>query len=283
LMNAFAKVLVVLVLLLSAGFAASQMLLYSKRANWRAKFEEANARLQAKAEQAKDLSEKLEIAIRQRDELKAKKDAEIARLKEDITSRELQIAKLEREKENLQDTWNTERQRVNKLEERLDAKDQQIDQLKARVAELGGDLKDYMARVEQLQQELRERQGRIEALDAQVAQLEKEKRQLTQERDNLETVIAGLEERGIHVAWEAVPVIDAKVIRVDNQLGTAVLNKGKKDNVKVGYPFVVYRGNEFVAKVYVLEVTDTESFARVDRTLEHLPLSVGDDATTRIQ
>jgi len=281
-MNVFAKVLVVVVLALSAGLALSQMMLHAKRVNWREKYDEAAAKLQQKTQEAQELAQKLKVAVNERDQLKARKDAEITRLQEDLATKDAEIAKLGRDKETLQDTWNKERIRVANLEQRLDVKDGQIEELRQKALELGEELKNYMARVEQLEDLGRQKDQRIQALDAQVAQLESEKREIAQEKSRLEVLVEGLVSRGWPVYVTDVPAIDAKVVRVDNELGAVVLNKGEKDQVKAGYPFTVYRGNEFIAKVYVMEVHDTHSLARVDLDIERKPMKIGDDATTRI-
>jgi len=282
-MNTFTKVLVVLVLLLSAAFAATQMMLYSKRVNWHEKYEKTDAELTEKTKLATELNDKLQATIRERDDIKARKDSEIARLREDLDTRDQEIAKLGGEKEKLQDIWTQERTRVTKLEERLDAKDGEIQELRTRGQELADSLKNYMTQTEKLEQLNAEKDSKIGALDKQVAQLEKEKKQAIQHSDELDTILANLEKRGFHIDREPVPVVDAVVSRVDNDLGAVVLNKGKNDQVEPNLTFTIYRGKQFIARVYVMEVYEGHSLARVDRSLEYLPMEVGDNATTRIQ
>ena len=282
-MNTFTKVVVVLVLLLSAAFAATQMMLYAKRVNWREKYEVTDAKLTEKTKVAVELNDNLQATIRERDDIKARKDSEIARLKEDLGTRDLEIARLGREKERLQDIWTQERTRVTNLEERLDAKDGEIQELRTRGQELADSLKNYMTETEKLEQLNAEKDSKIGALDKQVAQLEKEKKQAIQRGDELDTIMANLEKKGFHFDREPVPVIDAVLARVDNGLGAVVLNKGKNDQVTPNLTFTVYRGKQFIARVYVMEVYEGHSLARVDRSLEYLPMEVGDNATTRIQ
>jgi len=282
-MNTFTKVLVVLVLLLSAAFAAMQMMLYSKRVNWREKYEVADDQLRQKTKQADELNEKLQSTIQERDDIKARKDSEIARLKEDLGGRDLQIAQLNREKEKARDEQALLVQAVTKLEERLAARDGEIQELRKSGQELADSLKNYMTQVEKLEQLSAEKDAKIESLDKQVAQLEEEKKEALQRGEKLERTLADLAKRGVYIPPEPVPIIDAIVARVDNSLGAVVLNKGKNDQVEINLPFTVYRGKQFIARVYVMEVHDGHSLARVDRTLEYLPMQVGDNATTRIQ
>ncbi len=281
-MNPFVKVLVVAVLLLSAAFAVSQMLLHSKRVNWRDKCEVAEATLEVKTGQADKLDKDLRETVRERDDLKASKDAEIARLEEDITTKGLEIEELDREKESLRTYLDERRIRVRTLEGLLDTKDEENKRLTQKAGKRDEDLQGYMAQVEDLEKDGRENADTIDGLNDQIAALEKEKSGLTEDRDALELVIAGLEERGIHIPLEGVPIIDAKVCLVDQTLGAVVLNKGKDDGVKVGYPFTIYRDEKFIAKVYVLDAREGQSLARVDKALKYWPMEVGDSATTLI-
>ena len=282
-MNTFAKVLVVIVLLLSSGFAISQMLLYSKREMWRGRYERVQQQLDTKTEQLEQSTEEAERLRNERDRIKQTKDSKINRLEEDIETKNLQISKLERRNEKLQTSVDQARARVANLEERLDDKEGVITELETKVDNLDGSLKQALGKVENLSEEVRAKANQIDELDQKIAQLQKEKRKVVQEREDLESMLAQLEAKGIHVGTTEVPIIDAKVIRVDNELGAVVINRGKKDGVQVGYPFTIYRDEQFVARVYIMEVHEDYSLGRVDKQLAQKAAKVGDEATTRIQ
>lgn len=282
-MNTFAKVLVVIVLLLSSGFAVSQMVLYSKREMWREKYDVAQQELEAKTARAEELSEQLEDVRSERERIKQQKDTRINRLQEDLETLNLTVQKAERRNENLQTAVDQARTRVSKLEERLDEKENVIAELREKVSDLDSSLKESLAKVENLNEEVRTKTNKIDQLDKRIAELQQEKRKVVQEREDLESMLAQMEAKGIHVSTTQVPVIDGKVVRVDNELGAVVINKGKESGVKIGYPFTIYRNSNFVAQVYVMEVHEDYSLARVDRQLAKNQLEVGDQATTRIQ
>ena len=100
-MNAFTKVLVVVVLILSGGFAASQMILYAKRADYREKYDQAAAQLETQSKLARDSQAQLKEAGRSYDILKSTKDEEIARLKSEVETQGLTVITLTREKEGI--------------------------------------------------------------------------------------------------------------------------------------------------------------------------------------
>lgn len=282
-MNTFAKVLVVIVLLLSSGFAISQMVLYSKREKWRAQYAEKARQLDRKTTQAEELADRVDELRTDRDQIQKQLQGKVNDLQDDLEARGLRISDLERRNENLQTTANQTRERVTNLEERLDGKDQVVTQLEEKIEELDTSLKDRMAEVEDLNDQLRQRGNKIDQLDKRIAQLQQEKREITQEAEDMESMLAQLEARGIDVGAIQVPVIDAKVVRVDNELGAIVLNKGENSGVKIGFPFTIYRESEFVARVYVMQVHEDFSLARLDKQLAKTEMKVGDEATTRIQ
>jgi myosin heavy subunit len=282
-MNTFAKVLVVIVLLLSSGFAISQMVLYSKREMYRAKYAEERQQRTKLEDQLETKTEQVDEIRIARDQIQQRLTSQVNNLKEDLQDAELQISDLKRRNENLQTTASETSTRLNNLVDRLNEKDGVIDQLEQKVEDLDGDLKDALAKVENLDETVRTKENKIDQLDKRIAELQQEKRQIVQEREDLESVLAQLEAKGVHVGTTEVPIIEAKVVRVDNELGAVVLDKGKEDNVQVGYPFTIYRDSEYVARVYVQQVHEDYSLARVDKQLAQQDTKVGDEATTRIQ
>lgn len=282
-MNTFAKVMVVVVLLLSCGFAVSQMALYSKREMWREKYVETRDQLEDTSSRAEDLEDELSDVRSDREQMKQRKDREIKDLEEKVENKDLEITKLERDNEDLETDLKDARNRMESLGDRIEEKNGVIEELESKVAELDESLKDKITDNDELKDEVREKTNRIDSLDEKVAELEEQKRKLAEEREELESVLSQMEARGIHTDISEVPAIDAQVVRVDNEVGAVVLNRGKNADVKVGYPFTIYRGQEFVARAHVMEVHEDYSLARIDKELTWKDLETGDDATTRIQ
>lgn len=78
----------------------------------------------------------------------------------------------------------------------------------------------------------------------------------------------------------APPPIDAFVLDVNRNLKLVVLNKGKKDNVKEGYTFDVYRGSQYKGRVRIQDVQETMSSGLI--LSEKTAITNGDSATTTL-
>ncbi|MBS3762007.1 MAG: hypothetical protein KGZ25_01765 [Planctomycetes bacterium] len=283
-MNAFAKVLVVFVLLLSTGFAVSQMMLYQKRTQWRGKY----ATVKKKYDEAEKKKEKyykeLQSTLSSKDQLKNSLKREIANLTDKVDAANDRIGTLSKDKETLNDRLTDRINRVKDLETQVGQKNGIIDQRDATIGKLKKGQQALLNQVANLESTVADRDKKIDALDGEIANLNEEVAKVKNERNQFESQLAELERRGIHTGRKPPPIIDAKVARIDKDLGAVVLNKGKESKVRVGFPFIVYRDKRFIAKVYVMDVQENMSVARVDRSLGiPSPLRVGDNATTRIR
>ncbi len=289
-MNALGKVLVVFVLLLSAGFAASQMVLYAKRDKLLDKYEYSQEQLQAfkqEVEGPEGLRVKLKEVTSDRDAIKNRLELEVALLRRNLESTEAQIKDLEADKSGLHDAWKDQQIRADKLDERIEELDVVIAELQEKRKGLDSDLKDRLADIEGLKESIDGKDTEIAALNSTVTQLKEEAQAISDDNKVLSATIAYLQSIGIHVepGWK-VPVIDAKVVQARNVDRVVVLDKGSKDGVKPAFSFTIYRGEGvFVAKVNVVEVKENLSVGLVEEGTyeEPLDLRVGDDATTRMR
>lgn len=70
---------------------------------------------------------------------------------------------------------------------------------------------------------------------------------------------------------------DAKVVSVKSDSNVAVLNVGARDGVKVGMPFVAYRGDQAIAKLLVVEVRKSVAGVVIqEQTKTKEPVQAGD-------
>lgn len=77
--------------------------------------------------------------------------------------------------------------------------------------------------------------------------------------------------------------IRGKVVAVDTKLGLVIINAGQRHGVKAGYPFILFRGSEYIGKVLVEDVpTPDACAARYIKNLMRKDAEVGDDATTKL-
>src|SRR5262249_15754978 len=110
-------------------------------------------------------------------------------------------------------------------------------------------------------------------------------RENAQLRDKVSTLEKRLDEIGLdQVVFDRIvhepPAIDALVLSVDGKLRLVVLDKGKRDEVKPGYVFSVYRGSTFKGQVKIQDVKETTSCGLIVNVRSEIV--AGDSATTQL-
>jgi chromosome segregation ATPase len=115
-----------------------------------------------------------------------------------------------------------------------------------------------------------------------IGDLEGEKVALTEKVSQLETRVQMVYAKtGIRAdEIEAQKPIDALVLSVDKGLKLVILNKGKKDEVKQGYVFEIYRGSQYTGQVKVQDVQDGMCSGQIIN--EKSAITSGDSATTTL-
>lgn len=284
-MNAFAKVLVVFILVLSVGFAVSQMMLHSKRINYSAKLAEAQTKIQ-------DLQGELEEETKQLADLTAKYDTDINRLQDDLgrlkteeTKLNEQIKDVEAEKLKLHENARNLAAVLDKQQDIIKAKEGEISKLRTIGADLTKRLNEHQKKIGDMNATILAKEEKIKQLLASVQEWKSKHLLARKERDSLHAIVERLSALDIRVPLDDVKAVDAKVARVDREHGAIVINKGKQDGILINYPFVIYRDRDFIAKAIVLRVADNLSFARIEpgSKAEGKEVNVGDDCTTRIR
>lgn len=115
-----------------------------------------------------------------------------------------------------------------------------------------------------------------------IGDLEGEKMALAEKVESLETrfqvamKVAGLKASDIM----AQPAIEALVLDVKSDLKLVILNKGKKDEVKVGYVFDIYRGSQYKGQVRIQDVQEGISSGLILHQKDSI--GRGDSATTAL-
>jgi len=113
-----------------------------------------------------------------------------------------------------------------------------------------------------------------------IADLEKEKMGLAEQVETLDTRLAVITKKTGVNANEIFtpPQIEALVLDVKKDLKLVILNKGKKDQVKVGFVFDIYRGSQYKGQVRIQDVQEGMSSALILNEMN--PIGRGDSATT---
>jgi chromosome condensin MukBEF ATPase and DNA-binding subunit MukB len=135
------------------------------------------------------------------------------------------------------------------------------------------DAQDDRARIE----------GDLKRANDDIAEKERQLAELSAARDNLDAQMKALVAAGVDVAniiGNAVPSLEGKVSMVGP--GFVVLSIGENEGVKVGYPFHVYRGGDYIGRVIVDKVLPDSATARINMTNQGASFQAMDSATTRL-
>lgn len=286
-MNIFGKVLVVVIFLLSIGFAVAQMILFTERTQYREMYEDSSAKLNRTEGRLGETERDLEELRTEFDNFRGAKRREIENLESEIEGKETDIMRLQRDREEQSAQLTKAQQNKEALIGNLNRKDEIIEQHESRIAELDERVKERMDEIDGLEENISEQRALVNEKRNNIARLEEEKENALTRLQDRERQLAELEARGVHVDIIApLPPIDGHLSRVDNEIGVAIINRGSDHGVEINFDFVVYRENDFVARLYVMDVYPNHALARVDRDvtdLQEQPMEVGDNVTTRIR
>ena len=284
-MTFWAKLLVIIVLVLSIAFAAASGVLYAKRTNYRGQLEKAQA-------QAKTERDGLSKQINQLEGRAADADKTVADLKMKVVNRENDIKQLEKTQKILEGG-------KAKLELRLadaSANEKTLALSNKALADTNTDLR---ASYDKIKTESEKYRADLHVERTKTAKLEKNVTDLTDERDGLKVGLAGatkklatqdeilaeLADRGIEPMtvirhMRIIPDIKTKVASVDLENRIVVLNAGTEQGVKKNYEFTIFRDDKFVATVNVFDLQDSYCAARIVTGKGEIRL--GDNAWTRL-
>jgi len=282
-MSAVAKVLVVLVLLLSAGFAASQIILYGKRENFGQLYLET-------AQQLKDTSGKLaetQKALSDKttafDTQKEQTSTEIASLESALADERTRVQDLNAQLERMTTAVQQLTAANQDQEQRLQVREQTVEQLRATVSERDQTIKDNLDKIDELQNTIAQRDATIGELTHELNQTKKTNVQLAESEQRLQDTIAGLIQRGIEVEPALAPAINGRVIQVDLAIGAAVIDRGTAAGVKPNTQFTIYNDGGYVASLITHQVQDTLSVGKVQMLAPGKQVQVGDRVTTEVR
>jgi len=288
-MNTVSKVLVVVVLVLSAAFAVSQMMLHGRSANYGKQMEDVRSKLTTAQDVADTTTKERNDSREMYDKLQANTSAKIDELTTRVKALVDERTALSVEKTNLQDAYTVERAETTRQRDLSAQKDLLIGDLHKTRDQLSEEVRAGKGEIASLEDKLRAQGKQVEALEATVADLTAQNRDLASENQGLARMVARAKELvpSLHLGVEAVPIIDGTVVRVPEAagvVGAVVINRGSKDGVKVNIPFTIFRDSKFIARVNVQDVQETLCIALVERGMlkEGMQIQVGDSATSSV-
>lgn len=282
-MNAVTKVLVVLVLLLSAGFAASQIVLYGKREDFGAKYLETAQQLTDTTQKLKQAEGALHDKTVEYDQFKVARDTEVQALQNSLADEKTRVRELSADLARMTTSVQSLTTANQEQEQRLAVRDQTVEGLREIVTERDEAIKQNLDKIEELIAGGGEKDATIGELEHQLNQVKKANVELAESEKFLHDTIAGLIRRGIEVEPALAPAINGKVIQVDAVVGAAVIDKGAVAGVKPNTQFTIYNDEGYVASLVIHTVQDELAVGKVMLAAEGRQVSQGDKATTEVR
>lgn len=285
-MNALAKVMVVILIVLSAAFAVSQMILHARRVNYQQLYRKTNTELQSAQTENKELALQLEERTRERDghvEALVKLKTDFNAAKEASGDR---IIVLEGKASVLQTRLDALNKDVSRLADLVETQGIEIDNHKTAYAELHADYTGAEGRIADLLDDLRAGDDTIVGLTGRLDDLTVQHAQLRDDKARVDRILGDAIERGFQLHLDDMLLVHGKIVNVDDDGLTAVIDKGSTDGVKMGYVLVVYRDDFPICKVNIVEVLENLSVARLKAPGlfdEKAPIRLGDNVTTRLR
>lgn len=282
-MSALAKVLVVLVLVLSVGFAAAEIVLYGKRESYGKKYVD-EAKRHADTQQKLDQAQRtLADMTRGRDQDNEKSKSQILALNTSLAAEKTRTADLSRQADNLTTSVQSLSDGAKQLELGVANRDNTIQELRGVLSERDEAIKENLANIGQLQKAVAERDGTIGDLQYELTETKKAYAKLSESEDQLEAILAELVRRGVDVPPVPLPIISGRVVRVDVEHSIAIIDKGRKAGVKPASEFTIYNEQGYVAQIVIQEVQPDVSLGQIRVLADNKQVQQGDVATTAIR
>ncbi len=289
-MNTWVKSFIVINLLLSALFSAYSMVLFANRQDYKAKF----------LENSKEMKEKVLIL----NEDIAKKAALIQKTQTDVESLQIELQQAISKRDEYSQELKSRVSEVSALKQDVEEKDARHDKLSDNYHKKSEELRDVQDQLEKareiaqgartlmidLREQIVEYEKKRGEISSELAQVKSDKKGVEEKLEQKEWMIKRLYDKGINVAEliagaaEPDQPIHAKVLSVRSDVNVVLLSVGKKDEVKEGYRFTVYRGDQYIGKVQVESVYPNYAAARIISELlqKDQMIREGDNASTRV-
>lgn len=280
-MSAIAKILIVLNLLLAVAFLGAAATFLGQQENWKLKHEQLTERTTTEIQGLNDALASARNDQRTAEQNASQAQADLKAVRDRFEQKESDyttlskshnelIAKYDTLSKTYQDIVNQNKTLQQEKNALIDDKDAALTAKRAAI-EAQNNAETEQKRLE----------GELADVRGQLAELNKKMMAMADENESLTIQLQAYQERYPALTDLVVPPkIDAQVTGVDNDLNIVLLSVGRDDQVKPGYSFTVYRGNEYVGKIMIDKVEKDYASGYSVKELQKHPIEVGDTATT---
>ncbi|MBI4612615.1 MAG: hypothetical protein HY720_03305 [Planctomycetes bacterium] len=286
-MSVFAKIFIVLNLVLSVLFLGIASTVLTQRADYKRQLEE----------KVQELQRQTDTSTKREEDFRTRNDS----LVEDIKSYQASLEGLQKENDslkgdNLKLSRRLDQQALlfNALQANFDSQKTVLDNVakeNARLNELitqeEKDLAEYKDAMERAKNQAYVAMAEVQRLQEDGLAKDQQIRDITEQLNEFKSKIEHLKAQGIDVerlAEVKVPKpLDGKVVAVNADVLLCMVNLGEKEGVEKGMVFTVYRGNSYIGQIVVDQVYPDMCSARIDPRFLKEQMREGDDVTTRIR
>jgi hypothetical protein len=288
-MSLLGKIFVVINLILALVFLGVTSALHYSQNDWRLAAETNHQRYQkvVEAKNAEIAAHKgtIETLQRSNDSLTAQNTTlrdNIKQREDTLTAKGEEFNKARSDLEALQSTNKS-------LIDANTAKDSEIKDVRASLDRVTGEMNVALGNKETAESQVARLVQQKAALEKDLGEVRKSYSDTKQQLLDMNLAMEELQRQGIPVDTLLVnhrplPPINGKVagVKSDVQPALVLITVGKDDKVEKGYPFTVYRGAEFIAKVIVEKVNADSAGCRVLFNAPGKTIKAGDDVATRV-
>ncbi len=281
-MSLFAKIMVVVNLILAVAFLAAAGTFLNATQSWKAKHDTV---VETTTTSIADLKAQAENQQQQKDTALAAKG--VAEGRANSAEDKLQM---------LQDSNATLNSHIAALESSQQTLANAQGDLQTKNSELQGIIENQRGQLSTSESEKRAALDRVATLEESLASSEQAaadansaaaaqeaaNKGLTDQNDALATRIAMMENEHGASSRQPMKRVDGVVQKVDNENDIYILSVGQSDGVQVGYEFTVSRGNEYIATIVVDKVFKNHASARTKSGLKRKAAQSGDSAATHL-
>jgi organic radical activating enzyme len=288
--NTLSKVFVIVNLVFAVAFCFMTLTLYSKRVDFKSKWEQERA---SHGQTKVDMGNQIDKLTTERDALSRSLDKEQQKVKELVETNANLNEDLKQKAEELFDVRSARDLLVESgkaKDEELQRRHDQIDRMHKIVLKQQQALEVAKANLRNAQNQRIEMENELNNARQQLIASQKEKARLEKDLHHNSWIIETLMEHGVpirEIVWGSEPMgpteaISGQVLAVRPEVNLVMLSVGSDEGVKKGYRFTVYRGEEYVGKVEVEKVFSDMSSARILTDWTRKPIKENDDASTRV-
>ncbi|MHC5034478.1 MAG: hypothetical protein ACYTFZ_05540 [Planctomycetota bacterium] len=281
-MTALSKVLVVLLLILSVAFAASQVILNARRADYAAKYVDAAKKLANTAEQRNEAQRALNDVTDKLEKTKSDLEGQVQALSDSLANERAQSADLERDRESLTLSVRDLTDAVNRADGNIAVREETIKELQSTIQQRDANLKQHLTSIETLERTVADREATIGKLEHDITEGQKAYKELAESEERLQAIMAELVRRKVQVPPVPLPLINGRIVRIDMEHEAAVVDKGSAAGVKPNTEFTIYNDEGYVARLVIHDVQQDISVGRIRLLADGKEIRQGDKVTTEI-